>query len=133
MKQILLISFISIGFLLSGQVARSGGLNYYTNNNEFFNIRGNTSTSVNDPDDESETKFNLYISQGILNIKYPVPQELENGEIVIFNMLGQVMIRKKLENSFLNQVNLPTQNSCFIVRINYSGKVFTKKIILSTN
>ena len=89
--------------------------------------------SLYDQEEDSDVKFTLYITQGILNIKYPVPQDVEEGEVVIFNMLGQVITRKKLENSILNQVTLPNHSTCYIVRINYSGKVFTQKIILSAN
>jgi len=86
-----------------------------------------------EPDSLEGIKFLLYIDQGILNIKYSYPQELENAEIVVFNMLGQVIIRKKLENSNINQVSLPSHNTCYIVRISYAGKIFTKKIISSSN
>ena len=86
-----------------------------------------------DPDTESDVKFTLYFSQGILFIKHPVPQELEEGEVVVFNMLGQVITRKKLENNYINQIPLPNHNTCYIVRISYSGKIFTQKIIASAN
>jgi hypothetical protein len=82
---------------------------------------------------EDETKFTLYISDGILFIKYAKPQELVNGEAVIYNLLGKEVARKKLVNSDVNEISIPIQNTCYIVRINYSGKVFTQKVIPSSN
>jgi len=82
---------------------------------------------------EDETKFTLYISDGILVIKYAKPQELVNGEAVIYNLLGKEVARKKLVNSDVNEISIPIQNTCYIVRINYSGKVFTQKVIPSSN
>ena len=40
-------------------------------------------------DSDDENGFKLYVSQGILNIKYPRPQELLNGEVIVYNLLGQ--------------------------------------------
>ena len=80
---------------------------------------------------DNETKFTLYIDEGTLYIKYPRPQDLLNGEAVIYNLLGQEVARKKLESSNINQIALPLQNTCYIVRINYSGKVYTQKVIAS--
>jgi len=117
--------------MISGHYFCSGKeLNNY-NNSSINNISRIKYNSYLDSDTIIDSKFTIYVSQGILNIKYPVPQELEDGEVVIFNMLGQVITRKKLENSPLNQVNLPNHNTCYIVRISYSGKVYTQKIILS--
>ncbi|HEX2935714.1 MAG TPA: T9SS type A sorting domain-containing protein [Bacteroidales bacterium] len=82
---------------------------------------------------EEESKFKLYISEGILNIKYDKPNELLNGEVYIYNLLGQEVSRKKLETIEINQISMPTQNTCYIVRINYSGKVYTQKIIVNGN
>lgn len=82
---------------------------------------------------EDESKFKLYISEGILNIKYDKPNELLNGEVYIYNLLGQEVSRKKLETIEINQISMPTQNTCYIVRINYSGKVYTQKIIVNGN
>lgn len=90
-------------------------------------------SSFFDPDSISDATFILFINQGILNIRYNYPQELDKGEVVVFNMLGQVIIRKKLEISDLNQISLPNHNTCYIVRISYSGKVFTQKVIMSVN
>ncbi len=82
---------------------------------------------------EEESKFKLYISDGILNIKYDKPNELLNGEVIIYNLLGQEVTRKKLETIVINQISMPSQNTCYIVRINYSGKVYTQKIIVNGN
>jgi hypothetical protein len=80
--------------------------------------------------DES-SRFILYIDEGVLNIKYGKPQELVNGEVIVYNILGMEIIRKKLENSTINQVPIPLQNTCYIIKINYSGKVHTQKIVVS--
>jgi hypothetical protein len=80
---------------------------------------------------ENENKFTLYITEGTLYIKYPKPQELVNGEAIVYNMLGQEITRKTLENNMVNEITLPLQNTCYIVRINYSGKVHTQKVIAS--
>jgi hypothetical protein len=80
---------------------------------------------------EEESKFTLYINEGFLNIKYDKPNELANGEVFIYNLLGQEIARKKLETIAINQISIPNQNTCFIVRINYSGKVYTQKIVVS--
>jgi hypothetical protein len=81
--------------------------------------------------EENDTKFVLYINEGILYIKYGKPQELVNGEVILFNLLGLEITRKKLENIAINQVKIPVQNTCYIVKINYSGKVHTQKVVAS--
>ena len=83
--------------------------------------------------DESEAKFTIYLSQNILNIKYTKPQDLANSEVIVFDLLGKEVIRKHLESTPLNQIPVPQQNTCFIIRINYAGKVYTKKIISGSN
>lgn len=82
------------------------------------------------PPEDKENKFTLYVSEGILNIKYPKPQDLANGEVIIYNILGKELIRKRLDIDVINQVNLPSKTTCYIVRINYSGKVHTQRIIV---
>ncbi len=82
------------------------------------------------PDD---SKFTIYISDGILFIKCSKPQELANGEVFVFNLLGKEIVRKRLESNDINEISIPMQNTCYIVRINYSGKVYTQKVIPSSN
>lgn len=82
---------------------------------------------------EDENKFTLYINQGTLSIKYGNPNELLNGEVIVFNLLGQEITRKKLETSNLNQVTIPVQNTCYLVKISYSGKVHTQKVMISAD
>lgn len=103
--------------------ANNSGASLFPSYNEF--------NSFSNPEEES--KFKLYISEGILHIKYNKPNELLNGEVIIYNLLGQEVSRKKLENIDINQISMPTQNTCYIVRINYSGKVYTQKIIVNGN
>jgi hypothetical protein len=79
--------------------------------------------------EDNENKFILVIKDGTLTIKYNKPAELINGEVLIFNLLGQEITRKKLESNNINQVNIPIQNTCYIVKINYSGKVHTQKVV----
>lgn len=88
----------------------------------------NYESGINNDD---ENKFTLYISQGILNIKYDKPIELINGEVIVYNLLGQELTRKKLENSNLNQITIQVQNTCYLVKISYSGKVHTQKVMIS--
>ena len=88
----------------------------------------NYESAVNTDD---ENKFTLYISQGILNIKYDKPIELINGEVIVYNLLGQELTRKKLENSNLNQITIQVQNTCYLVKISYSGKIHTQKVMIS--
>jgi len=82
-------------------------------------------------DNNTDSKFILYIADGTLNIKYNKPMELINGEVVVFNLLGQEITRKRLEVSTLNQVPLSISNTCYIVKISYSGKVHTQKVVPS--
>jgi hypothetical protein len=91
----------------------------------------NESIIFSDNNDDDNPKFTLYMSQGFLNIKYNKPNELLNSEIIVYNLLGQEVTRKKLEAVAINQISIPVQNTCYIVRINYSGKVHTQKIIVS--
>jgi hypothetical protein len=98
-----------------------------------FTVSSVNQTPGIEPDSINEIKFKLFMNQGILNITYNYPQELEEAEVVVFNMLGQVIIRKKLENSNINQIMLPSHNTCYIVRISYAGKVYTQKIISTSN
>jgi len=93
-------------------------------NNSFLAFASTDSTILEDK------KFNLYVNQGVLNIKSTKPQELKNGEVVIYNLLGQEVTRKKLEANALNQVPVSLQNTCYLVRISYSGKVYTQKVIV---
>jgi hypothetical protein len=94
----------------------------FLSNTSFYNFYSPT-TSESD-------KFTLYIQDGYLNIKYGKPQELLNGEVILYNLLGQEITRKKLEALPLNQIQLQLQGTCYIVRIVYSGKVYTQKIIV---
>jgi hypothetical protein len=80
---------------------------------------------------DENNKFTIYMSQGLLNIKYNKPNDLLHSEIIVYNLLGQEVTRKKLEPVTINQISIPIQNTCYIVRINYSGKVHTQKIIVS--
>ncbi len=80
---------------------------------------------------DDDSKFTLYINQGTLSIKYSKPSELANGEVVVYNILGQEITRKKLEVSNLNQIAISVQNTCYLVRISYSGKMHTKKVMTS--
>lgn len=80
-----------------------------------------------------ENKFTIYISDGILYIKYSKPQELVNGEVFVYNLLGKEIARKRLENNEVNEIAIPIQNTCYIVRISYSGKIYTQKVIPSSN
>ena len=104
---------------LSKEVLSSSFSSLYENNYE---------SGINNDD---ENKFTLYISQGILNIKYDKPIELINGEVIVYNLLGQELTRKKLENSNLNQITIQVQNTCYLVKISYSGKVHTQKVMIS--
>lgn len=97
------------------------------------NLFSSYSESYSFSNPEEESKFKLYISDGILNIKYDKPNELLNGVVFIYNILGQEVTRKKLETVDINQISMPTQNTCYIVRITYSGKVYTQKIIVNEN
>ncbi len=131
MKKLLQIAIIFITCLTTEQYicsAFKSNDNKRPSLNNIYKIKNNY---YFDSDTINDAKFSIYISQGILNIKYPAPQELEDGEVVVFNILGQVITHKKLEISAINQVLLPIHNTCYIVRITYSGKVFTQKIILS--
>ena len=94
-------------------------------------LAGMDKESNNAPDEDD--KFTLYINQGTLNIKYEKPVELVNGEVIVFNLLGQEITRKKLENSNLNQITIPVQNTCYLVKISYSGKVHTQKVMISAD
>jgi hypothetical protein len=77
-----------------------------------------------------DKKFSIYVNQGYLNIKYNKPQELQNGEVIVYNLLGQEVTRKKLETLYVNQIIIPVQNTCYLVRICYSGKTYTQKVIV---
>jgi hypothetical protein len=80
-----------------------------------------------------DNKFTIYISDGTLYIKYAKPQELINGEVFVYNLLGKEITRKRLENNDVNEIPIPVQNTCYIVRISYSGKIYTQKVIPSSN
>jgi hypothetical protein len=89
--------------------------------------------SISDTSSVDDKKFILYLDQDLLFIKYNRPQDLINAEVSVYNLLGQEITRKKLEAASLNQINVPLQNTCYLVRINYSGKVYTQKIIVKTS
>lgn len=95
-------------------------------------IKASANADLVNPDD-NDSKFILYIADGILNIKYNKPFELANGEVIVFNLLGQEITRKRLEISTINQVPLSIQNTCYIVKITYSGKVHTQKVVPSSD
>jgi hypothetical protein len=99
---------------------------------EPFGIYTATAGESDDITDD-ESKFTLYINQGTLSIKYGKPVELINGEVIVYNLLGQEITRKKLENSNLNQISIPVQNTCYLVKISYSGKVHTQKVMISAD
>lgn len=128
--------FSKMSSLMAGLIAVSFSLQAKNPDN---NISGRKSHSLNEnavffplaPPEDKQVKFILYVSEGILNIKYPKPQELMNGEVIIYNLLGKEVIRKRLDPDAINQVNLPAQTTCYIVRINYSGKVHTQRIIVT--
>jgi hypothetical protein len=132
MKQILpLLSFISALYLSSINLqARTNAdpvKNILEQSNNFYN---STSSILGNPDD-NDSKFVIYITDGILNIKYNKPAELLNGEVIIYNLLGQEIAKKALETVTINQITLSVRNTCYIVKINYSGKVHTQKVVPS--
>lgn len=97
----------------------------------WINTSASSSINLTNPDDNSDSKFILFIADGVLNIRYNKPFELANGEVIVFNLLGQEITRKRLEISTINQVPLSIQNTCYIVKISYSGKVHTEKVMPS--
>jgi hypothetical protein len=112
-----------IFFLLSikAEANTSASLLFVNNYNTF---------SISDTTQLKDKKFTIFVSQGLLNIKYAKPNELLNGEIIIYNLLGQEVVRKKLEAVPTNQIAIPIQNTCYLIRINYSGKTHTTKVIV---
>jgi hypothetical protein len=81
----------------------------------------------------TDKKFNIFVSQGFLQIRYYKPLELQNGEVIVYNLLGQEVARKKLEVLAINQIPVTVQNTCYLVRISYSGKVYTQKVFVRGN
>jgi hypothetical protein len=127
-KVIKIASLISVFCLGLTQIQAIGAINFIVNQaSEKFEILSNDPST---PDD-NESKFLIYINEGTLNIKYDKPSELTNGEVIVYNLLGQELIRKRLESITLNQVFLTVQNTCYIVKISYSGKVHTQKVVPS--
>jgi hypothetical protein len=96
-------------------------------------FKSSVNSDLINPDDNSDSKFILYIADGILNIRYNKPSELANGEVIVYNLLGQEITRKRLEIITINQVPLSVQNTCYIVKITYSGKVHTQKVLPSAD
>lgn len=97
-----------------------------------ISLINSTNAELLNADDINDSKFEVYINDGILTIKYNKPAELANGEVIVFNLLGQEVARKRLEVSPINQIPLSVQNTCYIVKISYSGKVHTKKVVPSS-
>jgi len=123
MKILPFIIFFYLGCLITLKATASDGQG--NGNSDIFNNTSSLST------EDNENKFILFIKDGTLTIKYSKPSELINGEVLIFNLLGQEITRKKLESIAINQVNIPIQNTCYIVKINYSGKVHTQKVVVT--
>lgn len=122
MKKTIYILVLSL-LMLSAKVNLSAST--FIPANKFFSAFGVSDTLLTE-----SKKFNLFVNQGTLYIKYHKPQELQNGEVIVYNLLGQEVTRKKLEVTQLNQLSIPVQNTCYLVRIAYSGKIYTQKIMV---
>ena len=129
LPKVLLISLICLGFSNYKSDAKSVDPEKTVLDQSSFWTANSSANTLST--DDNDNKFIIYINDGALIIKYNKPQELMNGEVVIFNLLGQEITRKKLEINILNQVTLSTQNTCYIVKISYSGKVHTQKVVAS--
>ena len=67
-------------------------------------------------------KNNIYINiKGIENIE---------GQVNIYNINGEQIISKKLENSTINSIPVNVANSVYIVKIIFNNRIYTKKLFV---
>ncbi|MEA3477276.1 MAG: C10 family peptidase [Bacteroidota bacterium] len=93
------------------------------------NVISVIATYVGVPGNPDNLGLKIYSYQSDLMISLSNPVDVE-GYVMVYNMLGQALIREKLENSSLNRIPLPVNNSPVIVKLLINGQVHVKKLFI---
>jgi hypothetical protein len=76
-----------------------------------------------------EYEVNIYTYQSDLMIYYD-RSIIDEGHVIVFTLLGQPLVREKLENKVLNRISLPVENTAVIVRLMINGHLYTRKVLV---
>lgn len=88
-----------------------------------FTTETQSSNSINNTSDEISIysyKNNIYINN-LKNVK---------GEVVIYNIMGQEILRNKIKNQSLYKVSLHNKTAYYIVKLLTENKIITEKIFI---
>jgi len=96
---------------------------------DYSNIISVTTTLVGLPLDPGNVEVIIYSYQSDLMVLCKNTNIIE-GHALVYNMLGQPLIRKKLENKSINRIALPVNNTAVIVRLLINGHVYSRKIFI---
>jgi PKD repeat protein len=94
----------------------------------YSNVISVITTYVGIPNSPVE-EVNIYSYQSDLMIYYD-RSSIDNGHVMVFNLLGQPLASKKLENKVLNRITLPVEHTAVIVRLVINGQLYTRKVMV---
>jgi hypothetical protein len=76
-----------------------------------------------------EMPFNIYSSGNSVFVDNK-SNALLTGEVIVYNMIGQPIMRKQLSENPLTRISLNESNGCFFVKVNFGNKTYSQKISL---
>ncbi len=76
-----------------------------------------------------DSDLSIYTYNNRLYIKSNNEEPL-NGKVLVYNLMGQVMINKKLENNSMNSINIDAQSGYYIVRVVTDTNTYSQKIFI---
>jgi hypothetical protein len=79
--------------------------------------------------DKPVDHVNIYSYQSDLMIQYD-RSSIDDGHVMVFTLLGQPLVSRKLENKVLNRITLPVEHTAVIVRLMINGQLYTKKVLV---
>ena len=95
---------------------------------DYSNVISVITTYVGIPDNNVE-EVNIYSYQSDLMIHYD-HSGIDDGQVKVFNLLGQLLVSEKLENKIVNRITLPLEHKAVIVRLMINGQLYTRKVFV---
>ena len=95
----------------------------------YSNVISVVTTYVGLPNDPNNENVTIYTHQTDLMIFCQNAKNVE-GQVLVYNMLGQPLVRTKLQNSSLNRIPLQVQNTAVIIKLILNGQIYTRKVFV---
>jgi hypothetical protein len=95
-----------------------------SNDNRFL-LHFKSAFGINDP---SNLKINVYAYDQTIYVN--LPQVGMNGNIVVYNALGQEVARKTIDGKQFNTIHMGNTNANYIVKVVTDNKVCTEKVFV---